>query len=363
MLGIDRRAASYTWTAALVLLLLNLLYLVRATLFVFVLALLFAYLLAPLVSLLDRFLPGNRTRAPALALSYIIFMGLVVFAGTQIGSRVVDEANSLSKKLPDMLASWQNPGPEPASGARSIQDQAVAWIRQEIVQRSNDFIAALPRAGVKALTFAGNLVFIVIIPILGFFFLKDGGLMRRHILDMIVDEQRRAVLDDLLADIDLMLASYIRALTLLALAAFTAYAIFFSILGVPYAVLLAALAGMLEVIPMVGPLTAGAIIVIVALLSGSHALAVLVFLLAYRLFQDYILSPHLMSQGVELHPLLVLFGVFAGAEIAGIPGTFLSVPVLALVRVVYIRIRKAHLGSQFSPQPEAGPKATPGTAR
>jgi predicted PurR-regulated permease PerM len=48
-----------------------------------------------------------------------------------------------------------------------------------------------------------------------------------------------------------------------------------------------------------------------------------------------------MERGVAIHPLLVLFGVFAGAEIAGIPGTFLSVPVLAMVRIFYVRIRKA----------------------
>jgi len=95
---------------------------------------------------------------------------------------------------------------------------------------------------------------------------------------------------------------------------------------------------------MVGPLTAGAVIVIVAAVSGVNVLPVLIFILAYRVFQDYILSPHLMEQGVELHPLLVLFGVFAGAEIAGIAGTFLSVPALAMVRVVYVRIRKARAG-------------------
>ncbi len=358
MLGIDRRAASYTWTAALVLLLICLLYLVRATLFVFILALLFAYLLAPLVSLLDRFLPGNRTRTPALALAYIIFMGFLVFAGIEIGSRVVDEANSLSTKLPGMLSDWLKPSRETPG---SIQDQVIAWIRQEVVQRSSNLVSALPGAGLKALTVASNLIFVVIIPILGFFFLKDGRLMRQHVLDLITDVQRRAMLDDLLADVNLMLASYIRALTLLALAAFTAYAIFFSIMGVPYGVLLAALAGMLEFIPMVGPLAAGTIIFLVALVSGSHALAVLIFLLAYRVFQDYILSPHLMGQGVELHPLLVLFGVFAGAEIAGIPGTFLSVPVLALIRVVYIRIRRTRIGAQFSPESEIPPKVTPGS--
>jgi predicted PurR-regulated permease PerM len=77
-------------------------------------------------------------------------------------------------------------------------------------------------------------------------------------------------------------------------------------------------------------------------------LGVLIFLLAYRMFQDYVLSPYLMGSGVELHPLLVLFGVFAGAEVAGIPGTFLSVPVIALIRIVYIRIRKARTATQFA---------------
>src|SRR5262249_8415816 len=111
------------------------------------------------------------------------------------------------------------------------------------------------------------------------------------------------------------------------------------------------LACMLEFIPMIGPLTAGATILAIALVSQSHPLAVLVFLLGYRMFQDYILSPHLMEQGVELHPLLVLFGVFAGAEIAGAAGTFLSVPVLALIRIVFVRIRKARLGARLGTVP------------
>jgi predicted PurR-regulated permease PerM len=92
------------------------------------------------------------------------------------------------------------------------------------------------------------------------------------------------------------------------------------------------------------------VIVLVSALSGSHPVAVLVFLLAYRVFQDYILSPHLMEQGVEVHPLLVLFGVFAGAEVAGIAGTFLSVPILAMVRVLFVRMRKVRAASHLTPE-------------
>ena len=62
-------------------------------------------------------------------------------------------------------------------------------------------------------------------------------------------------------------------------------------------------------------------------------LVFLIFLAVYRVIQDYVVSPHLMGQGVELHPILVLFGVFAGAEIAGVAGVFLSIPVLALARL------------------------------
>jgi predicted PurR-regulated permease PerM len=95
-------------------------------------------------------------------------------------------------------------------------------------------------------------------------------------------------------------------------------------------------------------LAAGVIVVAVGTASTGHFVALLIFLVAFRMFQDYVVSPHLMGQGVELHPLLVLFGVFAGAELAGVAGTFLSVPVLALVRVLYLRIYQARQQAQAS---------------
>ena len=154
-----------------------------------------------------------------------------------------------------------------------------------------------------------------------------------------------------MADIHLLLAHYMRALVMLSLAAFTAYSIFFTVSGIPFGILLAVFAGMLEFIPMIGPLTGSVTIIVVTGVSGGPVLAILIFLVVYRIIQDYIISPHLMGQGVELHPLLVLFGVFAGAEIAGIAGSFLSVPVLAMVRILYIRIRRARLSVQPAVQP------------
>jgi predicted PurR-regulated permease PerM len=343
MIGIDARAARYTWTAALVLLLLGLVYQMRTTLFVFVVALLFGYLLSPLVDVIDRLLPGKRTRTPALAIAYVIFIAALLVAVTQIGARAVDEANSLAKSMPAKLTEFEKPNSSLPSAVNSFKAQILQKAEEQLSKSSGDIISSLPRAGAKILSVAGDLIYLVIVPILGFFFLKDGHEMRAHILELIDDEGRRALMNDLLADADLLLARYMRAVLTLSLAAFASYSIFFSILRVPYSVLLAAMAATLEFIPMIGPLTASVTIVVVTAVSGGPVVGALIFLSVYRVFQDYVLSPMLMRAGMELHPLLVLFGVFAGAELAGVPGAFLSVPALALVRIVYKRVREQRL--------------------
>ncbi|HTS64186.1 MAG TPA: AI-2E family transporter [Candidatus Acidoferrales bacterium] len=340
ILGFDRTAARYTWTVALVLLLLALIYEVRITLFVFILAVLFAYLLSPAVDLLDRAFP-NRTRTLALAIVYVAFVGIVVIAVTQIGTRVADEARTLAGKFPAVMASWQQSSGHPPV---TLQERVVAGLRSGIMQKTNEIIAALPNAGLKIISVVSNVVYLVVVPILAFFFLKDGAQIRDQILDLVQGGPlANGLAGDLLADIHHLLARYIRALVVLSLSTFTCYITFFTIIGMPYGILLAAMAMMLEFIPMIGPLVAGTIVMIVALMSGTFALGVLVFLLAFRMFQDYVISPHIMGQGVELHPLLILFGVFAGAEVAGIPGSFLSVPILALIRVFYVRLRRQRL--------------------
>jgi predicted PurR-regulated permease PerM len=74
-----------------------------------------------------------------------------------------------------------------------------------------------------------------------------------------------------------------------------------------------------------------------------------VFWGCFRVVQDYVLNPYLMSSGIELHPLLVLFGVLAGEALAGIPGMFFSVPVLAILRVIYNHLRDASMRRELVP--------------
>jgi len=346
MLGFDRRAAQYTWTAAVILLLLVTLYRIRTALFVFVLALLFAYLLAPLVNLVDRVLPASRTRTPALVIAYLILIAVLVFGGVALGARIADEANNLIARLPDLIRAAE---PAPSAAPQTIVDSIMDSIRTQIRVHAGDVVSYLPRAGLKLLSFAGNLVWVIIIPILSFFFLKDGRVMWQTLVGLIDEGPRRVLIQDIARDVNVLLAQYMRALTILSLFTLTFFGFYLSVTRVPYALLLAAMAGILEFIPMIGPLTAATVIVLVSLFSGyQHLLWILIFMGVYRLFQDYVLSPRLMSEGVELHPLLVMFGVFAGGELGGVAGTFLSVPVLALLRILYVRLEKAHREHELS---------------
>ena len=102
MLGIDKKAARSTWSAAVVVLLLLWIYLVRDTIFIFIIALLLAYLLYPLMDMIDRRLSA-RTRMPALALTYLLVIGITGVFGAVVGSAVADQANNLSKTAPAFL--------------------------------------------------------------------------------------------------------------------------------------------------------------------------------------------------------------------------------------------------------------------
>jgi len=167
MLGIDRQAARYTWTAAVILLLLAAVYLIRTTLFVFIVALLFAYLLTPLVNFLDRFLPASRTRTPALVVAYLMVIGAVIFAGVALGSRIADQAQSLIDRLDLTRRAGES---TPVVGQPGLVDRVVGEIQSQIRQHSAEIMSILPKAGLKALSIAGDLVWVVIVPILSFFF-------------------------------------------------------------------------------------------------------------------------------------------------------------------------------------------------
>ena len=340
MLGIDGRVLRAVWTAFLFVLVVAIIYLARHTLVIFTLAIFLAHLIAPLVDRVERHTPRNVSRTLSLAIVYLVLIAAGLAILIPVGAKIGEQASALAGRLPEVLK--EDPLsrlPLPA-WLEAWRPRVTDFLREQTTGLDNKVLPVLKQIGPGILSGLGNLLAVILIPILSFFFLKDGNGMRKAIVEN-VSPARRSLVEEILADLHLLVAQYIRALVLLAMATFVSYSIFLSVMGVPYPVLLAGIAGVLELIPVVGPLTAGIITLAVAGLTGyPHLLWILVFLLVYRLFQDYVLNPYLLSSGVEIHPLLVLFGVLAGEQVAGIPGMFFSVPVIAALRIIVVRMMR-----------------------
>ncbi len=342
MLGIDRRVLQTVWTVFLFLLVLAAIYEIRRPLVLFALALFLANLLSPVVERVHWLIPPSGSRGPAAALVYLALTGILISVAVPIGSKIAEESLSLANRLPaamqqDPLA--RMPLPVWLESARPRLDQ---FARDRMQQLNQNVLPMLSSAGEQVLSGIGTVFSLILIPILSFFLLKDGTLIRRALVES-VDPGARELVDGVLTDLHLLLARYMRALLLLALATFMSYLTILSLLGVPYALLLAGIAGTLEVIPVIGPLVGAVVVFLVAAFSGyPHLIWVVVILSVYRVFQDYVLSPVLMSEGVEVHPVLVLLGVLAGERLGGIPGMFFAVPLIAALRVILIRVRETH---------------------
>jgi predicted PurR-regulated permease PerM len=354
VLGIDPQAARITWTVFLVALLLATAYAVRETLGVFVIALLFAYLLMPLVGFVERVTPHQVSPRIALAIVYLALVGAIVTLALTLGSRLADEANSLAMQLPALVKNptWMQRVPLP-DWLEPARASIIQRVQEELSSGGEEILPYVKGLGGHLVSGAKYALYLVLIPILAFFFLKDGAAIRDEFVAALVEDRRRPVVDNILEDINLLLGQYIRALVLLSVASFAANSVFLAFTGAPYAVLLAGAVALGEFVPVVGPAAGGLIIVLVTSLSGySHVLLYLLFWVLWRMVQDYVLTPYLMSKGVKLNPMLVLFGVLAGDQIAGVLGMFLSVPVLAILRVMFVRLRRVRTLDLVSPRGE-----------
>jgi predicted PurR-regulated permease PerM len=346
MLGIDEKALKVAWTIFLFTLLLVVVYSIRETLLVFAGAIFFAYILSPIVTLIERLIPKRRTLA--LGMVYIVLLGAIIALGFALIPQLAQEATSLFTRLPALVMSggWATlPLPSWAAPVRGqIMDAVRNWA-SGLEESAVPFIRA---AGAQILSGVSSLVPMILVPILAFFFLKDARQIRAGLLNMTHGPSRNT-LTQILEDVHVMLQNYIKSLIILAAASFFAWLIFLNLFGEPYCLLLAGLAGTLEFIPVIGPAAALVIILVVSSATGVSGLFwILAFWVLYRVFQDYVLNPFLMSSGVEIHPIWVLFGVLAGDKLGGIPGMFFSVPILAMLKVILTNLSRASTERELS---------------
>lgn len=341
MFGIDLRVARIAWTVALVGLALYCIYLIRTTLLVMVFAVFFSYLVYPLFELAQRFAGRRLSRNVVLVFVFSAVLGLIVLAGVLFGSPIADQAVMLGHELPRLLDPDLLIKKLPLPGfLEPFRARLFGLARTLSLGSQMQALPAARQIGEGLLNAAGAMVYIVVVPILSFLMISQAPALERMLA---ANGETRGILWTRLArDLNHLLSRYVRALALLSLATLVTYSIALSLFGAPFALLLAGLAAVLEVIPVFGPAAAAlAIIVVAAFNSFPHVWWLFAFVIVYRIFQDYMLNPWLMSEGVHVPPILVVFGLLAGDQLAGVAGIFLSVPILAAARIVIGRVRTA----------------------
>ena len=348
MLLADSKTARAIVTVLLFALGLGFLYVARATLIAFLFAIFFAYLMSPLVSRLEKILRG---RDRSIAVIYALLLALVVVFFVIVGPMVTREGARLGKALPDLLAKLSSGEIATKLGTdHGWSKTSTDIIQSFLVTHSDEITQLAQRVGLRVADVAKQAWLFLVVPLLSIFFLKDGRTFSDFLLSTVQSRPQREFLENVLNDLNQMLAHFIRAQLTLAGLTLVVYSVVLSVMGVPYALVLGTLGGVLEFIPVVGPLAAALTIVSVALLMGyTHWLILVIFLGVWRLLQDYVSSPRIMGESMELHPLAAIFGVMAGAEVAGILGIYLSIPVMASLRIVFRRWRLYAEKKKFGP--------------
>ena len=164
-----------------------------------------------------------------------------------------------------------------------------------------------------------HLWWLILIPILGAFFLKNAPSIARGIVNISTQREQKSTIRDGGGDVHSILGRYIRAQLMLATLTAVALTIVLGLMRVPYSFILSPLAGACEFIPVVGPAVACTVIFGVAGLAGyNHLLWLFIALGAWRTIQDYFNAPRIMGRSLEISPLVEIFAVLAGGEIGAL---------------------------------------------
>lgn len=310
-------------------------YSVRAILAPFVLSAVFAYLLSPFIGYLE----SKGLKRPVAVVSLyaaflLVFLGLAVI----LIPRFINEASSFSNKLPEYtqniktsLGAFQNNIESKYPVIR--EKKLLAGAEEKIQQFAKDESGKIP--DILSEVFSVFSIFILI-PFITFFFTMGG----KKVIDWIFQAMPSRHVETTLSvfcEIDEILSKYIRGLVIDSACVGALTIIGLLVLKVDYAVGIGCIAGLSNIIPYLGPVVGCTIAIVSGFLQYQNTaivLKVIIMFVLVKFMDDNIFQPVIMSKGVEIHPVLIMFSVLAGAEVAGILGMLLAMPVVCVLKIV-----------------------------
>jgi predicted PurR-regulated permease PerM len=309
-----------------------LLWLVRRALYPFFLACIIAYLLHPVTRTLQA---RGMKRLTAILLAYLLAFGLMVFFCLEILPLLFADLQDFSQMLPAMIQRSESIIGQLGDHYQSLSlpllfrqevDEALLLLQHDLTA----FLSDLASMTIGLFRYAMG---ILISPILAFYLLYDWDHIKDGLVLIVPRSGRRQVVT-LIKDLDDVLAGVVRGQLLVAFFVGLCVTGCLLYLNVPYALLIGFMAGVLDVIPYFGAVLGAVPAVTVALLT-SPAVAFKVGVLFFIIHQleGTVIGPKILGDSVGLHPLLVIFCLFAGGELFGVSGMLLAVPIAAILKV------------------------------
>jgi predicted PurR-regulated permease PerM len=311
-----------------------LLWVARGVLPPFIVAGILAYILSPLV---DQLAVRVKIRRSIAAL--LVFVAVVVVLGGLVwllGARLTGEIRALAREGPSIIQTVV----EHATGGQTIDLLGQTITSLELGRRLEAAIreeVGSPSQAIQAVRIGFELTLGVVLVLLSLvYMLVDGSRFWQYVMRF-VPREHRAHVQALSDQIHVVLARYLRGqLVLIALMSTITFVVLEWFFKLPYALWIGILTGFLEVIPLIGPITATIVACTIGFEQGgpTEAAALAVTYLILRQAEDQLVMPLVVGRAVHVHPLVTIFAVLTGEKIAGVLGMILAVPMAAAVKVV-----------------------------
>lgn len=305
------------------LLALWLLYFLKGILILLFLALILMAALNPLVDRLERW---RLPRALAIALIYLLIFSVIGLAVWGVIPPLVNQTQNLASRFPSYLESLRWLGVN-----KEVVYNQLNQLTEQLGVISNGIIR----------TFVGffqNLINIVVLLVISFYLLLERKNLSRYLLRFFGDQAEKTGIR-VMDEIEKKLGGWIRAQMVLMIIIGLLTFIGLTLLGIDYALPLAIFAGLLEIIPTIGPFISAIPAVLLALLiSPLMALAVAALYFLIQQIENNFIVPQLMAKECGLNPLITIIALVAGFKLGGVIGAILAVPVVLLIGIILTEV-------------------------
>ena len=321
-----------------------------------VIALFFGVALGPLVAVVQRRLLGGTRRALATFLVFVVVFVVLAALVTAFVVPLVNEGTKIATALPDQIAAAKaGKGP---IGDLLQRTNALDWV-QHNQAKINSVAAGLTAPAASIVSgVATGLVGLITIIVLAYLIVLEGPKIVDGLLALFAPEtgerMRRVG-----ADCAKSVTGYISGNLLISVICGGLTYVVLLIMGVPFAGLIGLFVGVADLLPLVGATIGGAVAVLAGFLhSGTAGIVVLVFFVLYQQLENHLLQPLIFARTVKLDPLTVIVAILIAAELKGMLGALLAIPVASMIQVI-LRDIWDHRGGRLKTEPTVGEARLP----